>query len=219
MIYYESNANPILTRRASLLALTLTPGTVGAGLLSMPALADDHEELVATLHDFTPSAWASLYTEPSHIMAFDNAYRSPSANNIEQLVGVYCDATLSRDEQGILIRFSRDLFDRGQEFLNEISVGAVELGHAFISTNEGINTAIDAVWVIVSGALDAVQSEGWANDLDAMRIWLARHVIRAIEGVVTAGSLLQLLGRTGHPLLLATAALTSAYLMTIENHP
>ncbi len=210
----EPVPNPLLTRRASLLALMIAPGAVGAGLINRPALADEREQLAA-FRKIRPDTWATLYEDPPDMSAFGEAYRDPSHDNMMEVAKVITDPDnqlVDEEEKNTLTQLIDNLFDSHHNSLEKIREGISEVVD---NINEGVNRVTDAIGVIALGALEAVQN----LNLDGIREWVAKHIYTAIEGILTMGSLLTIAGQTPikHPLVLVVGAFVYAAAIPIES--
>ena len=204
----EPIPNPLLTRRACLLAMGAAPGMVGVGLMGRTALAADHE--LAFLREMTPATWAALYRESLDISAFREAYGNPSRDNtVAAAMAMNGQGeegeVIDRDEEHALIALINRLFESRYDSLEGLRD---HVGDIVGGINQVVDSVKDAVGVIVLGALDGARDFYERVGLDGIRELVVRQVIAAMEAVVTMGSLLRSSGfnPANYPRLLIAGA-------------
>jgi len=203
--------SPDLTRRASLVALAVSPGAVGVGLLGRQALASDHDEF-EVFRSITPKGWANIYDNPPDRDAIAEAYENPSYDNMMNLiVKALPDDT---DGKSALNGFVDALFKNADN-----AIGPVREWADSVTSNmeDAIRRVEDAVGVIVSEALDRAQHFLESHNFEKVREWLARHVVLAMKGVIFMSAFLRALDHAParHPLLLIVGAFLFAADMAV----
>ena len=193
------------------MTLMAAPGAISVGLTDRTALADDHEQL-AVFRNMTPEDWITWYQNPLDVRMLREAYDNPSDDamiNAARMMNRQGNEVIDGGEENILINLIDTLFDSGLGYLEDIRE---RISDIVDHLQEGVNRVTDAVGVIIMGALDVARDRYEDFDLDRIRHWVARRVVLAMEGIITMGSLLNIVGRVPirHPLLIVGAFLYAA---------